>query len=156
VEELINKILEWPLIVQGALGSALFWAILSFGQIATAKLINIVSAYSKKTRKRFLQNQITKYYGYSAHRKGDQTLSASVQVSLIYGANRDFFRGMIWVVLGLLLTGVIDVLGSVGFLGGLFYFFKALNRVQSIRATDDVDGKLKELRAQLKELESEK
>jgi hypothetical protein len=30
--EIVNKILEWPVIVQGALGSLLFWLVLTLGQ----------------------------------------------------------------------------------------------------------------------------
>ena len=35
--EIINAITEWPVIIQGALGSALFWLIIETGQRTTRK-----------------------------------------------------------------------------------------------------------------------
>jgi hypothetical protein len=43
--ELIDTILKWPIIVQGALGSGLFWLVLFMGQ----KSVNKISdSYSHK------------------------------------------------------------------------------------------------------------
>ncbi|GAW97997.1 hypothetical protein MTCD1_03655 [Colwellia marinimaniae] len=35
VSDIVNAVLEWPLIIQGALGSGLFWLLLLLGQKIT-------------------------------------------------------------------------------------------------------------------------
>lgn len=149
MKEYIDAVLEWPLIVQGALGSGLFWLILIIGQYFTGRLSQLLSTYSKEYRLRLLRSQWAKYYGYKALQDGDRALSSSMQVSLLYIAFRDFIRGMIWVVLGMLFSSVFPILGVVGFIGGLYYLFKTLSHVRRIDTTVDVAGKLKELECEI-------
>jgi len=150
MQELVQEVLKWPLIIQGAIGSALFWGILSLGQVITSKLIEKASTYSKETRESNLRTKWSKYYGHKAFLNKEKNVVAEVQISLIYASFRNFLKSMVWITLGLLFSKVISVLGVVGFIGGLYYLFKALNIVQKIDTNVDVDNKLKEIEDQIK------
>jgi hypothetical protein len=45
--EVVNEILKWPIIIQGALGSLLFWIIFVLGQ----KLFNLLDSKLRKEQK---------------------------------------------------------------------------------------------------------
>jgi hypothetical protein len=60
MNNLIKEILEWPIILQGALGSFLFWMLLSGGQKLTSFLVEKFSKYSKTKKLRILQEELLK------------------------------------------------------------------------------------------------
>ncbi|WP_024594258.1 MULTISPECIES: hypothetical protein [unclassified Pseudoalteromonas] len=50
MSELMDAVMKWPIIVQGALGSGLFWIILLLGQKIVDKASDAYSHKSKKAR----------------------------------------------------------------------------------------------------------
>ena len=62
---------------------------------------------------------------------------------------RNFISGAIWILLGLILN-----LHGIGYLGGIYYMFNALNSVQQITISDnfDIDKKIKEISEQMQKL----
>ena len=156
MEELVKIVSDWPLIIQGALGSGLFWLILLIGQKVSAKLANAFSSYSSKAKEEQLNIQWQKYAGLKAHYDGDKQLSTNFQVGLLYQASRSFFTGLIWFALGLIFNSFIPILGIVGYLGFIFYLFKSLGCVQRIDKSLAPEEKLTEISEQLKKIQLNK
>lgn len=152
MEKLVLIVSDWPLIVQGALGSGLFWLILLVGQKVSSKIADSFSSYSSKAKEEQLNIQWQKYSGLKAHCDGDKQLSTNFQVGLLYQASRPFFTGLIWFSLGLIFNSIIPILGIVGYLGFIYYLFKSLGCVQRIDTTSDPSKKIAEISGQLKEI----
>jgi hypothetical protein len=148
----IQTILEWPVIVQGSLGSALFALIFFIGQKFTTFTASTVSSYSSKTKEDQLNILWQQYAGLKAFRDGDKQKSGNFQIGLIYQAMRSLFTGLIWLALGLIFSSFIPTLGVVGFIGFLYHMFQGLNCVQKIDKNIDPTEKMSEIAAQLKEL----
>jgi hypothetical protein len=153
---LIEVILEWPVIVQGGLGSALFALIFFIGQKITALAANSVSSYSVKAKEEQLNILWQQYAGLKAFLDGDKQQSSSYMIGLIYQAIRFLFTGLIWLSLGLMLNSFIPTLEIVGFMGFIYYMFKGLNCVQKVDKTVDPSEKMSEISIQLKELQLNK
>lgn len=151
MEKLIAAIQDWPVLVQGAIGSALFWLVLLIGQRITRYLSGRAQAHSKDKQKARLLNEIIRF---DALRTGMDIVEGARFASVLwYRASRHLISGLIWMTLGLLLGSVFEVFGLVGFIGCLYYLFGALDIVKPLSYDGDLDQKLEELRKQLAELE---
>jgi hypothetical protein len=147
MNNLIKEILEWPIILQGALGSFLFWMLLSGGQKLTSFLVEKFSKYSKTKKLRILQEELLKL----KIATGDSINRPSYLAALIYRALRHVVLGLIWLTLGFASEAVIPTFEIVGFLGALFYFFNALSVFRTVSASDDSEKRIKELEAEISE-----
>jgi len=118
MNELIEAIKAWPIIIQGALGSALFWLILMAGQYVIELSTKLYSKHSTRSRKSFLWSKLAKY---------DAFIEAdSFKISVVlYRSTRHFYKALMWLVLGLITQSFITIGGIIGFLGCLYYLFKA-------------------------------
>jgi hypothetical protein len=129
--------MEWPVIIQGALGSALFWCIIQLLQRAFEFLSSKFSRLSTGRRKSRVITLLSKYWIIDSEEWDEKAYHTSI---VIYRSLRDFYRAMIWLTLGLILNSLFDVLAVIGFIGCLFYLLSAINSVQAI----SVDGKHKD------------
>ncbi|MBU1233296.1 MAG: hypothetical protein KKD01_01260 [Proteobacteria bacterium] len=154
MEKLIQQILEWPIIVQGALGSGLFWLLLRLGQKVFSIATEFASKFSKAIKKGKLKTLLLKYRGILAASNGQTELSTTHQVALIYISLRYFIKGLIWICFGIVFQGLIGTLGVVGFIGGLYYLFQALSRVQYIDPEKATEEKVNDFQRQLDSLEN--
>lgn len=152
----INIITEWPLIVQGALGSGLFWLVLLVGQKASAYFSKKLSTYSVARREHYLNREWQKFTGLQAHYDGNKELASSFMVGLIYQSLRSIFTGLIWLALGLTFNSVIPVLGVVGFIGCIYYMFEGLSAVQRVSKENTPAENLVEIEAELKKIQLNK
>lgn len=150
MEELINAVKAWPIIMQGALGSALFWLLLAIGQWLTGKANKSTSSFLKNTRKSALVNESMRLGALKAQGR-DKALFASF---LIYRMSRPLLMGLIWMVLGLTFNNIIGVFSIIGYLGSLYYLFIALGIVKAVSYEGDVDARLKEIKEALDEMEN--
>lgn len=139
--DLIEIIKNWPIIVQGALGSALFWAFL----VAAQKLViygsEKYSYHTKQSRISWLVSATHKYMPVGEDGK-EETLSIA---TLIYRSIRHFYKSMMWLALGLIINIFIHPFGVIGFIGSLYFLFKASEIVSPIEDGVDVERKLEEL-----------
>lgn len=156
METIINTISDWPVIIQGALGSALFALILFIGQKITIFTGNVLSSYSSNAKEEKLNLQWQKYSGLKAFLDGDKNLSTQLQVGLLYQASRSLITGLIWLGLGLIFSNFINTLGIVGYIGFIYYLFKALSCVQKVDRTIPPQERLKEIEEQLTALKLNK
>lgn len=151
MDQLIEALRDWNIILQGAIGSALFYLFLKVGQKTTSYFLDNYKSFSKKTRIRQLREKIFRYSAINTKDIHERTYYATI---LWYRASRHFIKGMIWMTLGLAFSFLLPVLGIVGFIGTLYYLFLALEIVKGINYDGDVTEKINEINKELKELES--
>jgi hypothetical protein len=152
IDKLLSAVADWPVIVQGALGSALFAGLAYLGQRLTPLISARFSEVSKKRRKAFLFQQRLKY-AYKVTK--DNPTRGAIISALLYIAARSLIRAAIWLVLGLIFSSFEGVLGVVGFGGCLYYLFAALSVVNHVPDAEDNAAKLEELRIEAEKLGDE-
>ena len=147
MEKVIAAIQDWPVLMQAAIGSGLFWLLLVVGQWLTTSLSTQFSNLSKQRRKSVLLTEIIKLRALKTSL--DEVLGGSYASILWYRASRRVVMGLIWLTLGLIFGSIVDVLGIVGFIGCLYYLFSALNVVGTVSFEGDIDEKIKEMEKKL-------
>ncbi|WP_273984237.1 hypothetical protein [Vibrio parahaemolyticus] len=147
MENLINMIKDWPVIVQGALGSGLFWLILLVGNKLQSAFSQKYSTYSVKSRMNWLRSEQCKHRAAFSRDATEQTLWTT---ALIYRASRDVIRAIMWLSMGLIFQSFFMPMGVVGFIGALHYLFKAYDVVSPFDkgklTTEDLDKINEELK----------
>jgi len=149
LERIIAAATDLPVIVQGALGSALFALALFGGQRLSTLLGRRFAKSSRERRKTYLIEQQLKYHVLKSKEYSAKGAFVSL---LVYRASRSFFKAIIWLTLGLAFGTIIDVLGLVGYCGCLYYLFASLNTVTGPETVPDVDAKLQEIKTELEAL----
>ena len=145
MEKLVTAFSDWPIIVQGALGSALFWLILITGQKLTAASISYFSKRSNNNRVRQLTLQRLKYRALMD--KGNERTSS--MIALVYVGVKSIVKALVWITLGLLFGSLLDIFGIVGFIGGLYYLFRAVDVFSAIDTDVDHAKKVAEIDSEL-------
>jgi len=112
---IIKIITDWPVIVQGALGSGLFWAILEIGQRLVKRAATRVSA-DRKTGSN---------WALMAH-EAEGELAQSARFMCLYAAVHYFLKAGVVAALSLALGSAIEVFSSVGYLIAAYFLFRAL------------------------------
>ena len=144
---IIDQILQWPIIVQGALGSALFWLILVIGERAFRKCTGIWQGFSKDKQKEFLQTEYILHMAFAEKDSGHF-------VVLIYMAVHYLIKALIAICLGLIFQSVFPVFGIVGFVMAIYYLFLAVNAVRDTKAGVDHKKEMERIKDEIKKLES--
>ena len=117
---LIDVVLEWPAIVQGAIGSALFSFILVAGQ----RLFEWGGTRLAFISSKFKEENLYREY---IHKKVAQGSRRHEMLSMCtYQALSYLVRGFVFLGIGLSLSGFFPLGNTVGGLGFLFYSFRAL------------------------------
>ena len=132
--EIISEILKWPIIIQGALGSFLFWLFFTVGQ-------KTFSYLNKKLRD---EKQLGGYFGREArdsYHEGDYNRSTYNFLTCIYAAIHYFLKFVLSVFIGFLMAGIIPVFGYVGYFFALYFLFRALSYVTHFRKFEKEDEK---------------
>ncbi|MDT7518141.1 hypothetical protein RAE19_05235 [Rhodoferax sp. TBRC 17660] len=113
--DIIKTITDWPVIVQGALGSALFWVILETGQ----RLL-------KQATSRFSSDQMAaNYFALAAH-EAEGKFGEKARFMCLYAALHYCSKAAIVIVLSLVLGQVFGIFATVGYLLAVFFLFRAL------------------------------
>ncbi len=140
--QFLAKVLEWPVIVQGVLGSFLFWIIFKIGE----KFVKITSQKIKTDQ------ELGMYWGKSARNlfyKYPENLEAkdfsyySFFVS-IYGALHYFLKFIIIIFISNLIEDFIPVFAYVGYIIALYFIFRSISYVTHFDVFDKQDAKDKE------------
>ncbi|MEI5638745.1 MULTISPECIES: hypothetical protein [unclassified Pseudoalteromonas] len=117
--EIINEILKWPVIVQGALGSALFWILIEGGQRVVLSTSRRLSG-DKKT---------AMWFSLAASVYDNYELEVKCRQIAIYGGLHYFIKAMILIVISLLVSPLLHVVSMVGYLVAIYYLFRALSYI---------------------------
>jgi hypothetical protein len=153
--ELIEVFKDWPVIIQGALGSALFWIALGVGQKFVSFLLSVSALHSKLSRKSWLVSAQIKYKSYLTESDFEEISGLSF---LIYRSLRLFYKSLMWLVLGLISNLFISPIGIIGFMGCIYYLFQSYDVVSPIEELDDgidaVKDKLIKINKELDELKA--
>lgn len=113
--DIIKTVTDWPVIVQGALGSALFWAILEVGQKGVRKFAARLGR-DKKT---------ANWFALAAHEASGEA-GAQARFICLYGAMHYVLKGLVVTVLSLAVSPLLDVFAAVGYVIAAYFFFRAL------------------------------
>lgn len=135
MKELIEAMKAWPIIVQGALGSALFWVILVFAQKSFDFCSKLYSTHSASSRKSFL---ISKFVKLNAFITGNQFDISAV----MYRSLRFLYKSLMWLALGFIFENLFSIGGVIGFVGCFYYLSKAYQLVSPL--DEDINKSLEE------------
>ena len=130
--EIVKKILEWPVIVQGALGSFLFWLLFTIGQ----KTFNF---FNKKFRK---EKELGGFFGRTARdqfKKENYTLSTYSFFTCIYASIHYFLKFTLTAFISFIIAGLIPVFAYVGYTIAIYFIFRALSYVTHFRTFEKED-----------------
>lgn len=146
--EVIDKILEWPAIIQGIIGSFLFWAIFAIGQ----KLI-------ESTTKKIKNDKILgSFWGRSAR---DEFYDKRYEFSnysffiCIYGSIHYFLKFVIVIFISEIIKDFIPIFAYVGYLIGFYFIFRAMSYVTHFETFEKEDKKKGESHPREKEAENQ-
>ena len=151
MQELIDAIKAWPVIVQGALGSALFWIFLLVGQKLAMYAAGKYSHISKKARISWLTNEQAKCCASLTQSSEEFATYATI---ILYRTSRHLIKAAMWLVLGLISQSILSELGIVGFVGSLYYLFKAYEVVAPMNDDKYNQERLDQISAERKRLET--
>lgn len=129
MDKVILAITEWPIIVQGALGSALFWLVFICIQKGIYFTSRALSTTSKRRRKSWIVNRRIKLHGYTV---GDRTISTQQMIALKYRSLRNLYKSIMWLCSGLIVNSFTEGFGIIGFIGSLYYISMAVEIVSPV------------------------
>ena len=148
MKSIIDQILQWPIIVQGALGSALFWLILTIGDPVVRKFGSIMRGFSKK---RQLDILMTDSLRYRALIESD----AKHLIVLLYAAVHFVVKALLSLCLALMFESVFPAFGFVGYAMAIYYLFMAGIAVRDTKPNIDAKAELKRVDDEIKRLKAE-
>jgi hypothetical protein len=132
--EFINKILEWPVIIQGILGSFLFWMIFTIGQWIGKLSINKIKQ----------DNELGGFWGRTARDdfyKGNFNLSNFSFFICLYGSIHYFLKFVLVVFISYIISDFVPVFAFVGHILGFYFIFRAISYVTHFSTFDREDEK---------------
>lgn len=117
--ESLIKVMDWPPIIQGAIGSAIFWLVL----VATQKTIDKswvrLTKFGHTVRKEVLYQELF-------HEKLMRQVSDTPMGACQYQALSYLVRGAIFLGFGLIVAPVMPVFLAVGGAGFIYYAYRAM------------------------------
>jgi hypothetical protein len=151
MEKALAAIQDWPVLLQGAVGSALFWLILILGQKITEWASERWSHQSRQAKYWKLVNRYLRLRGRQAG--WDLDSAASVATLIMFVAFRPLMKAFMWLSLGLMFQSVAGVLGVIGFIGALYYLFFAYDGLGRAGGRSDLHTGIDEMEKMIAELE---
>ncbi len=130
--DIVNEILKWPVIIQGALGSFLFWLLFTIGQ-------KIFSLSSKKLKD---ENELGSFFGRSArddYKKKDYNGSNYMFFTCIYASIHYLIKFILTAFISFIIADLIPVFAYVGYLIAIYFIFRALSYVTHFRTFEKED-----------------
>ena len=117
--EIIDKILDLPVIVQGALGSGLFWLMFDIGQRLTTSISKRLSSDQKTAMWFSLAANVTKSH----------EMQIECRQIAIYGGLHYLIKALILIVVSLLLSPLNHIIAIVGYVSSVYFLFRALSYI---------------------------
>jgi len=135
--DIFDQIMKWPVIVQGALGSGLFWLILLIGQKAMVHISSKVGT----------DRNVATYFSLMACAAPTEELRARGYLTSLYGGFHYFLKGLIVIVIviALLISPINYIVAIVGYLISLYFLFRSLSYVQHFASFGSKEDALKKL-----------
>ena len=152
MNELLEAMKAWPVLVQGTVSSAIFWLVLLVGQKITSMA---VAAYSKRSRVARRSYVVSRLYKFRAFNEKDAATASFYVSAVLFRASRPAIRALMWLVAGLMLNSVISHLGIVAFAACLYFLFKAYSVVAPYSMEMDHAAEIRALEQELAALKQE-
>lgn len=149
MDKLILVVKDWPVIVQGVIGSALFWLILLIGQHFSNFVSASYSRHSKQARLSWLTNRKAQLMGDASRSDAE---FATYALILLYRASRHLFKGLMWLAMGLVFQSVFMPAGIIGFIGCLYYLLKGSEIVGPILSETGTPNELEAVKKEIIQL----
>lgn len=149
-----DQIIDLPVIVQGALGSFLFWIVYTIITKLGNRLSQVSGAFNKTWRRETLIfEQMQSQYMISDPDRRSQYL-----LLCMYGAISRATQGLIYVCFGLAAYVLVGPIAAVAFGFSIVYFFRAMKAVQlevsDGKTADWHKNRIQEIETELQKLES--
>ena len=122
--QLGDAVRQWPVIVQGALGSALFWMVLGILRLVIAKVQQGVRKQTTRVQIDILTREYI-FKKYTCH-SGLAYYPQGYFLTFSY-VLKFFLIGMLFFSLALLGGGITPLFLSIGLIGAVYYFLKSLS-----------------------------
>ncbi|MBC7847180.1 MAG: hypothetical protein H7Y10_11885 [Flavobacterium sp.] len=132
--EIVNKILEWPAIIQGIIGSFLFWAIFAIGQ-------KVIEFSTKKIKE---DKNLGSFWGRSARNTfyNDNFEFSNYSFFIcIYGSIHYFLKFVIVVFISQILREFIPIFAYVGYAIAFYFIFRSISYVTHFDVFESEDKK---------------
>lgn len=143
--DIIKTIADWPVIVQGALGSALFWAILELGQRAM-KAISARLSLDKTT---------ANWFALAAH-EAPARVADEARFFCLYGALHYTVKALIVVVLSWAVSPLLEAFASAGYVIAAYFLFRALTYVPHTDSLGPIPERKKRFTESIKRFQSQR
>jgi hypothetical protein len=128
--DIINTVTDWPVIIQGALGSAMFWAVLEVGQRLLKRAATRLSSDKKAAN----------WWALSAHEARGE-LAQKARFMCIYAAIHYLLKAGVVTAISLAIGSAIEVFSSVGYLIAAYFLFRALAFVPHTTSWGSSEGR---------------
>ncbi len=152
MEEIILKVTEWPVIIQGALGSGLFWLLLILGTKTTNFISNKIGSFTENAS---IENKRAEVLRYKAIESDDPALASLGVIGLIYGAFHYIVKALIMIVFGLIFQPIIYIFGIVAYIVALYFLFRAYHIVKDMDDTKSQES-ITQLEKEIENFDSKK
>jgi hypothetical protein len=116
-----EAVTQWPVIVQGALGSALFALISYIGQLLVKRLVVTLAQFNQNLREENLHRELI----HTKHILNSEFTDRVMLVS-VFQASNYVVSGLIFLGLGWLFDGIVPLSFKIGVLGFLYFTFRAI------------------------------
>lgn len=123
MQEILNRILDWPVLIQAVLGSFLFWAIFKLGEVSinyiSSKLRaenELGSAFGKLARKSYLKDNSPEKSNFNFF-------------ICIYAALHYFLKFVIVIFISSIINDFLPIFGYVGYIIGFYFIFRSISYV---------------------------
>ena len=146
IEVIIKTITEWPVIIQGALGSALFAFISYIGNKMIKHLYFIWNKYSKENAE-ILDSH--KQGLIEAHLERDFVELNNVMTVMIFCSLHYLMKATLFVSLGYMAESFIPIFGVVGYFIGFTFLFKAMTYSPHLKFLGKSDDELQDIKINL-------
>lgn len=154
LNEVVGMVKNWPVIVQGALGSALFWLISLVAQKVIASGIRYYSNRSKDNRMSWLVSRDAKHQAFGG--EADSSTAAYATSALIYRSLRPVYKGIVWLGFGLIASAFSPLGLAIGGIGLAYYFLRAYDVVSPMSLEEHTQENRDKVVSELQEIYEEK
>ncbi|NOI85012.1 hypothetical protein [Vibrio sp. 99K-1] len=158
--ELINKIVDLPVIIQGALGSFLFWLAYELTKRFFDLVLEFGTRINHEWRMEYLLSQQSHVIQELLEGEEARRARTGIKVLAIQVAINRSIHGAIYVILGLISEPFIGSLSNLAFLVSLAYFYRALKAshidIESKQSKDWYKARLAELEKEIEQLKNKK
>ena len=149
---IIDEILNLHVIIQGAIGSALFALIASLLKVVFKFITHQLSKISNKID---IENKNAEWVHLQYQNSDRNADSAIFLVWCIFHGFHHIIQALIWVVLGQIFKNVIELFALIGYLGALYYLYRAVSTVPFKDEFEDLPDEYQKRAERIEQLSKE-